>query len=78
MNQRIKTLFQDAQKLEPADREELAELLLATIEADPDLDAAWGDEAHRRWDEHSKSGETPIDAFSAVEDARAEIARRGK
>ena len=36
MNQRIKTIFADPQKLSPAEREELAELLLATI--DPDLE----------------------------------------
>lgn len=41
MNQRIKTIFADAQKLAPADREELAELLLATIDTDPDVHAAW-------------------------------------
>jgi Putative addiction module component len=41
MNQRIKTIFADAQKLAPADREELAELLLATIDSDPDVEAAW-------------------------------------
>ncbi len=41
MNQRIKMIFADAQKLAPADREELAELLLATIDSDPDVEAAW-------------------------------------
>ena len=41
MNQRIKTIFEDAQKLAPAEREELAELLLATIDAAPEIDKAW-------------------------------------
>ncbi len=43
MNQRIKSIFEDAQKLAPAEREELAELLLATIDSDPDpeVDKAW-------------------------------------
>ena len=41
MNQRIKSIFEDAQKLAPAEREELAELLLATIDSDPEIDKAW-------------------------------------
>ena len=48
MNQRIKTLFEDAQKLEPAEREELAELLLATIDCDPEIDKAWIAEIEER------------------------------
>ena len=41
MNQRIKTVFEQAQKLEPSEREQLAELLMATISIDPANDAAW-------------------------------------
>lgn len=77
MNQRIKTIFADAQQLAPADREELAELLLATIDADPDIENAWGEEAHRRWTDHMQSGEKANDAFAVVEEVRDLLKRRG-
>ncbi len=54
MNQRIKTIFADAQKLAPADREELAELLLATINFDPDVEAAWFRETEDRIAAHEQ------------------------
>ena len=41
MNQRVKTIFEQAQKLDSAEREALAELLMATIATDPENDAAW-------------------------------------
>ena len=70
MNQRIKTIFADAQKLTPAEREELAELLIATIDSDAGIETAWAEEANRRWHEHAQSGEEPVDAFAAVSDVR--------
>ena len=48
MNQRVKTIFDEAQKLAPADREELADLLLATIEVDPGVEKAWA-ESQPEW-----------------------------
>lgn len=48
MNQRIKAIFEDAQKLSPAEREELAELLLATIDVDPEIEAEWAKEIEDR------------------------------
>ena len=54
MNQRIKTLFEDAQKLAPAEREELAELLFATIDADPEIDKAWVKEVEDRIAAHER------------------------
>lgn len=77
MNQRIKTIFADAQKLSPAEREELAELLLATIDPDLEIETAWAEEANRRWDQHAQSGETPVDAFAAVEEVRGLVKQRG-
>ena len=41
MNQRVKTVFEQAQKLNPDEREQLAELLMATIETNSEIDAAW-------------------------------------
>ena len=73
MNQRVKTIFEEAQKLAPAEREELAELLWATIEPEAGIEKAWLEEAHRRWDEHKASGEDTIDALEAIEDARRQL-----
>lgn len=76
MNQQIKTIFAEVQKLSPADREELAELILSTIGADPGIEAAWGEEAHRRWDEHVKTGGKSIDALKAIDEVRDLLRRR--
>lgn len=54
MNQRIKTIFEDAQKLSSAEREELAELLLATIDVDPSIEAEWGKEIEDRIAAHER------------------------
>jgi Putative addiction module component len=48
MNQRIKAIFEQAQELVPAERERLAELLLASVLPDADNDAAWIDEIEDR------------------------------
>ena len=77
MNQRIKTIFADAQKLSSAERDELAELLLATIDPDLEIETAWAVEANRRWDQHAQSGEPSRDAFAAVEEVRSLIKQRG-
>ena len=77
MNQRLKTIFADAQKLTPAEREELAELLIATIDAEVDVAAAWAEEANHRWDQHLQSGEERIDAFAAIDDVRRIIKNTG-
>ncbi len=54
MNQRIKMIFEEAQQLAPAEREELAELLLATIDADPDIEKAWIKEVEDRIAAHER------------------------
>lgn len=54
MNQRVKTIFDEAQKLAPADREELADLLLATIEVDPGIEKAWAEEIADRVSAHER------------------------
>ena len=75
MNQRVKTIFEQAQKLAPAEREELAELLLETVEPDLEFEKAWGEEAQRRWDEHVARGGKAVDAFEAIEDVRRQLKR---
>lgn len=77
MNQRVKTLFEQAQALPVADREELAELLLATVESGSEFDKAWADDAARRWDNHVASGDQTLDALQAVDDVRQDLKRPG-
>lgn len=77
MNERVKSIFEAAQKLAPQEREELAELLLATIDIDSGLEKAWAEEAHRRWDEHLASGGKAVDALEAVEAVRRDLKPRG-
>jgi hypothetical protein len=54
MNQRIKTIFEDAQKLSPAEREDLADLLRATIDVDPQIDSDWAKEIEDRIAAHER------------------------
>jgi putative addiction module component (TIGR02574 family) len=54
MNERVKTIFEAAQKLPPAEREELAELLMATIDVDPGIEKAWADEIEGRIAAHER------------------------
>jgi putative addiction module component (TIGR02574 family) len=77
MNQRVKTLLDEARKLSPAEREELAELLLDTVEHGTGLESAWGEEAQRRWNEHVEKGGETSDAFEAIEDVRRRLKTSG-
>ena len=54
MNARVKTIFEEARMLPPEQREELAELLLATIEIDPEIAKAWADEIADRIAAHER------------------------
>ncbi|MGE0025438.1 MAG: addiction module protein [Hyphomicrobium sp.] len=54
MNTRLKSIFEDAQKLDPAERAELAELLLATVETDPGIEGAWSGEVSDRIAAHER------------------------
>ena len=76
MTDNIKELLDRARQLPEADRQELAERILDTLEPDPDVEAAWAEEAHTRWNKHVASGAPAIDAFAAIEDARALLKKR--
>ncbi len=76
MNDHVKALFDQARILTAPEREELAELLFETLEPNPTIEKAWGEEARRRWDEHIASGASTIDALEAVDDAREQLKRR--
>ena len=48
MNQRLKSILEQAQELDAAERERLAELLFASIATDGENDAAWLAEIENR------------------------------
>lgn len=48
MNQRLKTIFEQAQELDAAERERLAELMYASISSDAANDDAWLQEIEQR------------------------------
>ena len=73
MTDQTQSLFDQARQLSAAERQKLAEMLLDTLEPDPGVEAAWGQEAHRRWDDHVKSGEAGMDAFEALAGARRQL-----
>lgn len=71
MNTRLKSLFEDAQTLSAGEREELAQLLLATVDPDPEVEDAWADEvqdrmaAHERGDMLSRSARAVLEKYLA-------------
>ena len=71
MNQRIRTVLEQAKKLDPAEREQLAELLMATIETDPEIDAAWIEEIEDRIADEDR-GETH---FVSAEEVMSKLRR---
>ena len=71
-------MFDEARKLTPAEREELAALLLGSLAPDPTVEQAWADEAKRRWQAHVASDEQSIDALAAIEDACRRLAKSRK
>jgi putative addiction module component (TIGR02574 family) len=51
MNARIKSLVEEAERLPPAERIQLVERLLNSLDrCDPEIDRAWAEEAERRLD----------------------------
>lgn len=54
MNQRIKAIFDDAQRLTDNEREELAELLLAPITPDAGIESVWAGEIKDRIAAHER------------------------
>ena len=76
MNARVKILFEEAGKLTANERQALARLLLESLAAQSPVDAAWGAEAERRWNEHAANGEPALDALEAVEKVRDQLNRR--
>jgi putative addiction module component (TIGR02574 family) len=69
----LTTLFEEARKLTPPEREQLAEMLLDSLDPDNDIEGAWAIEADRRWRDHVASGDPTDDALQVVDDARREL-----
>ena len=67
MNKRVATIAEEAERLPAADRVELVERLLTTLDRpDPAIDAAWADEAERRLDAYERGETTARDAASVL------------
>ncbi len=63
MNARATSLADEAEQLPPADRIEIVERLLSSLDKpDPEIDNAWADEAERRLDEYLAGGVAGLDA----------------
>jgi putative addiction module component (TIGR02574 family) len=63
MNARATSLADEAEQLPPADRIEIVERLLNSLDKpDPEIDQAWAAEAERRLDEYLAGGVAGLDA----------------
>lgn len=75
MSSNLEVLEAEALKLAPADRSHLLERLIASLDADPELEAAWEHEADRR-EALLESGVTvAVPAHEAMDRFRARLAR---
>jgi putative addiction module component (TIGR02574 family) len=63
MNERIRAITEEAERLPAADRVRLVERLLATLDKpDPEIDRAWAEECERRLDRYLRGEATTLDA----------------
>jgi putative addiction module component (TIGR02574 family) len=61
-----KELYQQPNQLPPLEKLRLAELLLADLDKpDPEIDAIWRDEAHKRWQAY-QAGDLKTVSYDAV------------
>ena len=76
MNDRVRTLLDEARKLTPDERRELFDLLEVEFASDQDdgteeeVQAAWLDEVERRIERSEREGTTLIDFDEAMDKAR--------
>ncbi len=63
MDERIRTITEEVERLPVPDRVRLVELLLASLDKpDPDIDRAWAEECDRRLDRYLQGETTTLDA----------------
>jgi putative addiction module component (TIGR02574 family) len=72
MNEHIALLAEEAERLPPADRIELVERLLSSLDKpDPEIDRAWAEEGERRLDAY-------LSGFTTARDAEEVLAKHLK
>lgn len=75
MTTNLEVLEAEALKLSPSDRSHLLERLIASLDADPEVEAAWAKEADLRHAELDSGAATAIPGDEAAARLRARLAR---
>jgi putative addiction module component (TIGR02574 family) len=75
MSTSLEAIEAEALKLAPADRSHLLEKLIASLDADPSIEAEWALEADRREAELDAGESDAIPGSEAVARLRARLAR---
>lgn len=75
MNSQLEIIEAEALKLPPADRTHLLERLIASLESDPEVEAAWALEADRREAELDAGQAAEVSGQEAIARLRARLAR---
>ncbi len=73
MNTRLEVLEAEALKLAPADRSHLLARLLASLDADPDVEQAWDLEADRREGDLAAGTSVTVPGQEALERLRSKL-----
>jgi putative addiction module component (TIGR02574 family) len=75
MTTHLEVLEAEALKLSPADRSHLLERLIASLDTDPEVEAAWVKEADRRQAELDAGTVAAVSGEEAVARLRARLAK---
>lgn len=75
MNTDLESLEAEVLKLAPADRSRLLERLIASLEADPEVEAAWEIEADRREAQLKDGSARDVPGQEAIARLRARLGR---
>lgn len=75
MSTSLEVLEVEALKLTPADRSHLLERLVASLDSDPEVEAAWEREADRREAELESGSVTVVPGHEAVARLRSRLSR---
>ena len=75
MSTHLEALEAEALKLAPADRSHLLERLIASLDADPEVEAAWEREADRREADLASGAVVEVPGPEAMARLRARLAR---
>ena len=75
MSTNLEVLEAEALKLAPSDRSHLLERLIASLESDPEVEAAWEQEADRREALLESGSVAEVSATEAMNRLRSRLAR---